>query len=67
MNGIEGQDYETEQKEIDNYVYVDVIGTPEGQMAREPQEIIYRYKKQANLITEHIDANTGEKHGKRRI
>ena len=61
MNGIEGQDYETEQKEIDNYVYVDVIGTPEGQMAREPQEIIYRYKKQANLITEHIDANTGEK------
>ena len=30
-------------------------------MDREPQEVIYRYKKQANLITEHIDINTGEK------
>ena len=61
MTGTEGQDYSTEQKDITDYVFVEVIGKPNGQMDREPQEVIYKYKKQANLITEHIDINTGEK------
>ena len=61
MTGTEGQEYSTEQKDITDYVFVEVIGKPNGQMDREPQEVIYKYKKQANLITEHIDINTGEK------
>lgn len=61
INGVENQEYETTKKQIEGYEYIETIGKASGQMERNPQEVTYRYKKQANLITEHIDANTGEK------
>ncbi|MGN1013245.1 MAG: MucBP domain-containing protein, partial [Clostridia bacterium] len=61
ITGLEKQDYETSKKTITGYEYIEVTGKTSGQMEREPQEVVYKYKKQSNLITEHIDANSGEK------
>ncbi len=61
INGLENDEYETKDKEIQGYAFIEVDGIPNGKMPSEPREVIYKYKKQSNLITEHIDANTGEK------
>ena len=61
ITGVEGDSYQTTQKEIDGYAFIDVIGVPNGTMSRESGTIYYRYKKTAKLIVQHIDANTNEK------
>lgn len=60
INGLQGQDYTTQKKEIDGYIYVDVIGKTEGQMEYEPLTITYRYKKSVILTIIHIDKNAGK-------
>ncbi len=59
--GLQNDDYETAQKAISGYIFVEVEGIANGKMGYEPTEVIYKYKKASNLITEHIDANTNEK------
>lgn len=60
INGLQGQDYATQKKEIEGYIFVDVIGKTEGNMEYEPITITYRYKKSAILTTIFIDKNTGK-------
>ncbi len=58
--GLENEDYETEQKEISGYIFVETEGVTSGKMSQNPTEVIYKYKKASKLITKHIDANTNE-------
>ncbi len=61
INGLEGQNFETIKKSINGYEFIESEGKTSGQMDRYPTTVTYKYKKNANLITEHIDANTNEK------
>ena len=61
INGVEGQEFETVKKSVEGYEFIEVEGKTSGQMDRNPSVVTYKYKKNANLITEHIDANTNTK------
>ena len=47
-NGLEGDPYTTEQKEITNYVFKEVDGDVEGSIPAEPITITYKYVTQEN-------------------
>ena len=61
IDGLENDEYTTEKKDIEGYEYIETQGKANGKMEREPLNVVYYYKKVSNLITEHIDANTGDK------
>ncbi len=60
IEGLLGDKYKTEQKEIDKYVYIETKGTEEGEMTREDIEIIYIYGKTAKLKVKYLDIDTNE-------
>ncbi len=60
ISGYEGKDYETEQKEIENYTFVEDTGNTKGQMEKEQIEVIYYYAQNTKAKVEHIDRETGE-------
>ena len=61
-NGLEGDSYTTSEEKFKGYVYAqEVEGKANGKMEAQPLTITYYYIKQSNLITEHIDAISGEK------
>ncbi len=60
IEGLLGDKYKTEQKEIDKYVYIETKGNEEGEMTREETEIIYIYAKTAKLKVKYIDKDTNE-------
>ena len=59
--GLQNDDYETEKRNIDNYEFIEIDGKANGKMEENQLVVIYKYKKQSNLITQHIDANTNKK------
>ena len=59
--GLEKDPYETEEKEKAGYELVGVDGNTTGKMTVNTIEVTYKYRKNANLITKHIDKNSGEK------
>ena len=61
ITGLEKDPYETEEKEKAGYELVGVDGNTTGKMTVDPIEVTYKYRKNANLITKHIDKNSGEK------
>ena len=61
ITGLEKDPYETEEKEKAGYELVGVEGNTTGKMTVDPIEVTYKYRKNANLITKHIDKNSGEK------
>ena len=71
IEGYEGQEYETKQKEIENYVLIEDTKNTKGTMvlSKNPDgtynteiEVIYYYLKQAGgVIENHIDITTNEK------
>ena len=60
IEGYVGKDYETEQKQISGYTFVEVKGEVSGKMTEEPIEIIYYYAQNTKAKVEHIDRETGE-------
>ena len=60
ISGYEGKDYETEQKEIENYTFVEDTGNTSGKMTKEQIEVIYYYAQNTKAKVEHIDRETGE-------
>ena len=60
INGLEADDYDTEQKTFEGYKYVSVDGNTSGKMEREPITITYYYIKQSNVVTKYVDKVTGE-------
>ena len=62
INGHEGDEYETERKEIDGYDIV-IESIPEnkkGIMTEEPIEVKYYYRAKATVTVNHIDNYTGK-------
>ena len=58
--GLENDEYVTEAKDIEDYVLVNNPLNASGKMTVEKITIVYEYRKLANVITKHIDANTGK-------
>ncbi len=51
-----GTDYETEQKEIENYIFVEHTGNIQGKVTEEEQEVIYYYTRvPAKVIVKYQD------------
>ena len=59
------ESYNTEQKAIDEYTFVESTNNTQGIYTLEsvttPIEVIYYYKRNAKVIVNHIDKNTGNK------
>ena len=60
IKGLQGDNYDTEQKEFEGYKYVRVDGEVTGQMGAEPTTVTYYYIKQSKVVTKYIDKNTGK-------
>ena len=62
INGMVGDEYTTEQKEIYGYTYVENTGNTEGNMTEEDITVIYYYERtEAEKVTViYIDEATGE-------
>ena len=59
IEGYVGKDYETEQKQISGYTFVEVKGEVSGKMTEEQIEVIYYYAQNTKAKVEHIDRETG--------
>ena len=57
-----GESYETEEKKIENYDIEKELypKNPKGTMTKEDIEVIYYYKRKAEVIVKYIDKETGE-------
>ena len=60
IDGYEGLEYETEQKEIENYIFVESTNNTSGEMTKEVIEVIYYYAQNTKATVQHIDRETGE-------
>ena len=58
--GHEGDDYETEAKEIPGYDLSEEPENKEGEMTSEPTEVVYYYKRPAKVIVRYLDEETKE-------
>ncbi len=60
IEGYEGKEYKTEQKEITNYTFVESTNNTEGTMTKDIIEVIYYYLQNTKATVQHIDRETGE-------
>ena len=58
--GHEKEQYNTNQKEFENYELVEIIGDANGELEAEPKEVIYKYKYKTKVIVKYIDVETNE-------
>ena len=60
IKGHAGQEYTTEQKDIENYTFVESTNNTEGTMTKDVIEVIYYYAQNTKATVQHIDRETGE-------
>ncbi len=60
IEGYAGLEYKTEQKEIENYTFVESTNNTEGTMTKDVIEVIYYYAQNTKATVQHIDRETGE-------
>ena len=60
ISGYEGLEYETEQKDIENYTFVESTNNTEGSMTKNVIEVIYYYAQNTKATVQYIDRETGE-------
>lgn len=62
LKGNVGEEYKTQIKEIKNYEYKDVNGSPNGTYKRESQEVVYNYteKNKSQVLVKYEDITTHE-------
>ncbi len=60
IEGYAGLEYETEQKDIENYTFVESTNNTEGKMTNDVIEVIYYYAQNTKATVQHIDRETGE-------
>ncbi len=60
IEGYAGLNYETEQKDIENYTFVESTNNTEGTMTNDIIEVIYYYAQNTKATVQHIDRETGE-------
>ena len=51
LTGQTSTKYETEEKEIPNWIFVKVVGNTSGEFTKEDQKVIYYYEKQMGKVT----------------
>ena len=51
LTGQTSTGYQTEEKEIPNWIFVRVVGNTSGEFGKEEQEVIYYYEKQMGKVT----------------
>ena len=61
IEGYEGKEYTSEQKEIENYTFVESTNKTQGTMTREELEVVYYYLQNTKVTVNYIDKNTEEK------
>ena len=61
IQGHEGDNYTTEQKEIEGYDLVEEPENKNGTMGNTPTEVIYYYKRPAKVIVNYYNEETNEK------
>ncbi len=60
IKGYEGQEYKTQQKDIENYEFVESTNNTKGIMQKEQIEVIYYYAQKTKATVQHIDRETGK-------
>ena len=60
QEGYEGKHYETEQKEISGYTFIEDTQNTEGEMTKEPIEVIYYYAKNTKVIVKYLEKGTNK-------
>ena len=60
IDGYEGLEYTTEQKDIENYTFVESTNNTSGQMTKDVIEVIYYYAQNTKAKVEYIDRETGD-------
>ena len=60
IEGYVGKEYETEQKDIKNYTFVEDTGNTTGTMTKDVIEVIYYYAQNTKATVQYIDRETGE-------
>ena len=60
IEGYEGKEYKTTQKDINNYIFVESTDNAEGTMTKEEIEVIYYYAQKTKATVQHIDRETEE-------
>ena len=62
IRGVQNDAYQTTQKDISGYRFVEDEGETNGTMGAEPKEVVYKYVKQSKVYVEHVDESTGVEH-----
>ena len=60
ISGYVGKDYETEQKQLSGYTFVEVKGETTGTMTEDQIVVVYYYAQNTSVKVEHIDRETNE-------
>ena len=60
IEGHEGENYETEEKKIDEYTLENIPNNAKGVMKKEDTEVIYYYLKNTGVTAKYVDKETGK-------
>ena len=60
IEGYEGKEYTLDQKEIENYTFIESTENTSGTMPREELEVVYYYLQNTKVIVNYIDQKTEE-------
>ena len=58
ISGKAGDDYSTEAKEVDGFDLVEEPANKNGKMTNEPTDVVYYYKRPANVVVRYYDSET---------
>ena len=60
QSGLEGENYTTSPKDIDKYVLEITPTNKDGVYTTSPIEVIYKYRKELDVVTRYVDAVSGK-------
>ena len=60
IEGYEGEEYETEPVDLDDYVYLVYEGNTSGKLGETNDDVIYYYAKKTDVTVQYVDVNTNE-------
>ena len=61
IQGYEGKEYNTEEKQITNYTFIDSTDNTTGLMTKEPIEVIYYYAQNSSVTVKYLEQGTNQK------
>ena len=61
IQGYEGKEYSTEEKQITNYTFIESTDNTTGLMTKEPIEVIYYYAQNSSVTVKYLEQGTNQK------